>query len=116
MLAVQSYAYDSHQHAEHDAGEERKTASVAGQTVAYVESTVADIEVANRLAHAVLGQSLDELAGSRSRAASHARCRHAAEQHFGTGPAPSPSPAARTTHTPTPDQPPRRPPMLVPFS
>lgn len=30
--------------------------------VAYVESTVADIEVANQLAHAVLGQSLDELA------------------------------------------------------
>lgn len=30
--------------------------------MAYVESTVADIEVANALAHAVLGQSLDELA------------------------------------------------------
>lgn len=40
----------------------RKTATINGQSVAYVESTVADIEVANRLAHAVLGQSLDELA------------------------------------------------------
>lgn len=40
----------------------RKTATVGGQAVAYVESTVADIEVANQLAHAVLGQSLDELA------------------------------------------------------
>ena len=40
----------------------RKTATVGGRPVAYVESTVADIEVANRLAHAVLGQSLDELA------------------------------------------------------
>lgn len=39
----------------------RKTATLAGQQVAYVESTLADIEVANRLAHAVLGQSLDEL-------------------------------------------------------
>ncbi len=40
----------------------RKTATINGQSVAYVESTVADIEVANTLAHAVLGQSLDELA------------------------------------------------------
>ncbi len=39
-----------------------KTATVDGQTVAYVEATIGDIEVANRLAHAVLGQSLDELA------------------------------------------------------
>ena len=29
--------------------------------MAYVESTIGDIEVAHRLAHAVLGQSLDEL-------------------------------------------------------
>ncbi|WP_460827914.1 hypothetical protein [Nostocoides australiense] len=40
----------------------RKTATINGQAVAYVETTVADIEVANALAHAVLGQSLDELA------------------------------------------------------
>jgi hypothetical protein len=40
----------------------RGTATVAGRTVPYVEATLADIEVANRLAHAVLGQSLDELA------------------------------------------------------
>lgn len=46
----------------HQHQRERKTATVNGQTVAYVESTVADIEVANTLAHAVLGQSLDELA------------------------------------------------------
>jgi DNA primase len=39
----------------------RKTTTLAGQSVTYVESTLADIEVANRLAHAVLGQSLDEL-------------------------------------------------------
>ena len=35
---------------------------VGGQAIVYVESTIGDIEVANRLAHAVLGQSLDELA------------------------------------------------------
>ncbi len=40
----------------------RRTATVNGLQVAYVESTIGDIEVANRLAHAVLGQSLDELA------------------------------------------------------
>ena len=39
----------------------RKTATVNGKVVAYVETTIADIEVAHRLAHAVLGQSLDEL-------------------------------------------------------
>jgi hypothetical protein len=39
----------------------RKTISVDGQEVTFIESTVADIEVANRLAHEVLGQSLDEL-------------------------------------------------------
>ena len=39
----------------------RKTAVLAGRSVTYVESTLADIEIANRLAHAVLGQSLDEL-------------------------------------------------------
>ena len=40
----------------------RKTASIDGPQVTYVESTIGDIEVANTLAHAVLGQSLDELA------------------------------------------------------
>ncbi len=39
----------------------RKTATVNGKVVAYVETTIGDIEVAHRLAHAVLGQSLDEL-------------------------------------------------------
>ncbi len=46
----------------HQHQRDRKTAMVNGQPVAYVESTVGDIEVANALAHAVLGQSLDELA------------------------------------------------------
>ena len=40
----------------------RQAATVSGKQVTYVESTLADIEVANRLAHLVLGQSLDELA------------------------------------------------------
>jgi hypothetical protein len=40
----------------------RRTATVSGKQVSYVESTLADIEVANRLAHLVLGQSLDDLA------------------------------------------------------
>lgn len=40
----------------------RKTATINGCVVPYVESTIGDIEVAHRLAHAVLGQSLDELA------------------------------------------------------
>lgn len=45
----------------HQHQRQRKTATVNGKIVAYVESTVSDIEVAHRLAHAVLGQSLDEL-------------------------------------------------------
>jgi hypothetical protein len=40
----------------------RRTTSVNGKTVTYLETTLADIEVAHRLTHAVLGQSLDELA------------------------------------------------------
>ena len=40
----------------------RKSATINGRQVTYVESTIGDIEVANTLAHAVLGQSLDELA------------------------------------------------------
>ena len=40
----------------------RKTATTGdGRTVAYIEATVADIELANRLANDVLGQTLDEL-------------------------------------------------------
>ena len=40
----------------------KRTATTAdGRTVAYIEATVADIELANRLAHDVLGQTLDEL-------------------------------------------------------
>lgn len=46
----------------HQHQRQRKTATINGRTVAYVESTIGDIEVAHRLAHAVLGQSLDELA------------------------------------------------------
>jgi DNA primase catalytic core len=37
------------------------TATVAGEVVAYVEVTLDDIALANRLAHEVLGRSLDEL-------------------------------------------------------
>jgi hypothetical protein len=40
----------------------RKTATTPdGQRVAYIEATVADVTLANRLAHEVLGRSLDEL-------------------------------------------------------
>ena len=39
----------------------RKSASVDGRAVAYIEVTRADIVLANRLAHRVLGRSLDEL-------------------------------------------------------
>ena len=39
-----------------------RTATTAdGRSVAYIEAAVADIELANRLAHDVLGQTLDEL-------------------------------------------------------
>ena len=43
---------------------QRKVCSVDvnGQTVEYIEATLADIELANRIAHEVLGTSLDELA------------------------------------------------------
>jgi DNA primase catalytic core len=40
----------------------RSLARPGGEPVAYIEATVADIEAANRLAHAVLGTTLDELA------------------------------------------------------
>ena len=39
----------------------RKTAMHRGQTLEYIEVTLADIATANRLAHEVLGRSLDEL-------------------------------------------------------
>ena len=39
----------------------RKTATVEGHTVTYIEATIDDIALANRLAHEVLGRSLDEL-------------------------------------------------------
>jgi hypothetical protein len=38
-----------------------RTVNHGGKTVAYIEVAVEDIEVANRLAHQVLGRSLDEL-------------------------------------------------------
>jgi DNA primase len=38
-----------------------KTADKAGQHVEYIEATLADIDLANRIAHDVLGRSLDEL-------------------------------------------------------
>ncbi|MEO7885189.1 MAG: CHC2 zinc finger domain-containing protein [Polaromonas sp.] len=38
-----------------------KSASVAGQAVEYIEASLSDIELANRIAHEVLGVSLDEL-------------------------------------------------------
>jgi DNA primase len=39
----------------------RKTATVDGGEVTYIEATAEDIRLANRLAHRVLGRSLDEL-------------------------------------------------------
>lgn len=38
-----------------------KTAVHRGKTISYIEATLSDIETANRLAHEVLGRSLDEL-------------------------------------------------------
>ncbi|MGH2872297.1 MAG: DNA primase, partial [Solirubrobacteraceae bacterium] len=45
----------------HQHQRERKTASVDGQPVTYIEATREDVLLANRLAHRVLGRSLDEL-------------------------------------------------------
>ena len=45
----------------HQHQREVKTAERAGKTVAYIEVTPADIELANRIAHEVLGRTLDEL-------------------------------------------------------
>ncbi len=39
----------------------RTATAVDGRQVVYIEATIADIELANRLAHDVLGQTLDEL-------------------------------------------------------
>jgi DNA primase len=39
----------------------RKTVTIAGTEVAYIETTPADIAIANQLAHEILGRSLDEL-------------------------------------------------------
>ncbi|MGH3442519.1 MAG: DNA primase, partial [Nitriliruptorales bacterium] len=39
----------------------RRTTTIAGRQVTYIEATVADVALANRLAARVLGQSLDEL-------------------------------------------------------
>jgi len=38
-----------------------KTVSYAGETVEYIEVTLSDIETANRIAHDILGRTLDEL-------------------------------------------------------
>lgn len=40
----------------------RKTTTVDGRAVTYIEATASDVRLANRLAHRVLGRSLDELA------------------------------------------------------
>jgi hypothetical protein len=41
---------------------ETKTLEIEGQKVDYIEVSLEDIDKANRLAHEILGQSLDELA------------------------------------------------------
>jgi hypothetical protein len=45
----------------HQYQREVKTAQHHGEAVQYIEVTLADVEIANRLAHQVLGRSLDEL-------------------------------------------------------
>lgn len=45
----------------HQYQREVKTAVHRGQPVEYIEVTLADVEIANRLAHQVLGRSLDDL-------------------------------------------------------
>jgi DNA primase len=45
----------------HQHQRELKTAEHRGQTLSYIEVTPADIELANRIAHEVLGRTLDEL-------------------------------------------------------
>ncbi len=46
----------------HQYQREIKTVEVEGKPVEYIEVTLSDIEIANRLANVVLGQSMDELA------------------------------------------------------
>nr|WP_198039363.1 hypothetical protein [Paraburkholderia sp. SOS3] len=45
----------------HQCQREVKTVHHAGETMEYIEVTLADIEAANRIVHEVLGRSLDEL-------------------------------------------------------
>ncbi len=45
----------------HQYQRETKTVNHNGQRIEYIEATLADIETANRLAHEVLGRTLDEL-------------------------------------------------------
>ncbi|WP_250460202.1 MULTISPECIES: toprim domain-containing protein [unclassified Caballeronia] len=45
----------------HQHQREIKTIAHAGETLAYIEVTLSDIEAANRIVHEVLGRSLDEL-------------------------------------------------------
>jgi DNA primase catalytic core len=60
-----------------------KTVTVQGRAVEYVEAALADIALANRLAHEVLGRSLDELPPQTRRVLSavraHVRAKAAAE-------------------------------------
>src|SRR5208282_5422231 len=52
-----------HQHQrEHKTAEHPPASGGPGQLVEYIEVTPADIAIANRLTHEVLGRSLDELA------------------------------------------------------
>ncbi len=45
----------------HQAQRPIKTAAIHGRAIEYIEATLADINTANRIAHEVLGRSLDEL-------------------------------------------------------
>jgi len=45
----------------HQYQRETKTIKVNGETIDYIEATLEDIEIANRLAHEILGKTLDEL-------------------------------------------------------
>jgi DNA primase len=49
----------------------RRTVTHDGETLTYIEVTLADIALANRLAHEVLGRSLDELAPQTRRLLGH---------------------------------------------
>ncbi len=45
----------------HQHQRERKTVTIGGRDITYIETALADIALANRLAHEILGRSLDEL-------------------------------------------------------